>query len=313
MRAKVGVYASQQVLKQKELLIWVVYEKSTHVVVKFRAYKSLGMQFHEKCFSIQSRTYSNEMRARVGVYASQQVLKQEEFLIWVVYEKSTHVVVKFRAYKSLGMQFHEKCFSIQSRTYSNEMRAKVGVYESQQVLKQKELLIWVVYEKSTHVVVKFCAQKSVGVEFHEKCFSIQSRTCSNEMRARVGVYASQQVLKQEEFLIWVVYEKSTHVVVKFRAYKSLGMQFHEKCFSIQSRTYSNEMRAKVGVYASQQVLKQKELLIWVVYEKSTHVVVKFRAYKSLGMQFHEKCFSIQSRTYSNEMRAKQECMNPSRC
>ena len=222
------------------------------------------MQFHEKCFSIQSRTYSNEMRARVGVYASQQVLKQEEFLIWVVYEKSTHVVVKFRAYRSLGMQFHEKCFSIQSRTYSNEMRAKVGVYASQQVLKQKEFLIWVVYEKSTHVVVKFRAYRSLGMQFHEKCFSIQSRTYSNEMRAKVGVYASQQVLKQKEFLIWVVYEKSTHVVVKFRAYRSLGMQFHEKCFSIQSRTYSNEMRAKVGVYASQQVLKQKELLIWVV-------------------------------------------------
>ena len=45
-------------------MIRVVYEKSTHVVVKFRAYKSLGMQFHEKCFSIWSRTYSNEMRAR---------------------------------------------------------------------------------------------------------------------------------------------------------------------------------------------------------------------------------------------------------
>ena len=217
------------------------------------------MQFHEKCFSIQSRTCSNEMRAKVGVYASQQVLKQKELLIWVVYEKSTHVVVKFRAYKSLGMQFHEKCFSIQSRTYSNEMRARVGVYASQQVLKQEEFLIWVVYEKSTHVVVKFRAYKSLGMQFHEKCFSIQSRTYSNEMRARVGVYASQQVLKQKELLIWVVYEKSTHVVVKFRAYKSLGMQFHEKCFSIQSRTYSNEMRARVGVYASQQVLKQKEI------------------------------------------------------
>ena len=30
----------------------------------------------------------------------------------------------------------------------------------------------VVYEKSTHVVVKFCAQKSVGMQFHEKCFSM---------------------------------------------------------------------------------------------------------------------------------------------
>ena len=35
-----------------------------------------------------------------------------------------------------------------------------------------EIYDLVVYEKSTHVVVKFCAQKSVGVQFHEKCFSI---------------------------------------------------------------------------------------------------------------------------------------------
>ena len=35
------------------------------------------------------------------------------------------------------------------------------------------------------------------------------------MRARVGVYAAMQVLKQKEFLFWVVYETSTHVVVKF--------------------------------------------------------------------------------------------------
>ena len=33
-------------------------------------------------------------------------------------------------------------------------------------------MIWVVYEKITHFVVKFCAQKTVGVQFHEKCFSI---------------------------------------------------------------------------------------------------------------------------------------------
>ena len=41
--------------------------------------------------------------------------------------------------------------------------------------------------KSTQVVVKICAYKSLGMQFHEKCFSIQSRTCSSEMRAGVGV------------------------------------------------------------------------------------------------------------------------------
>ena len=45
-------------------------------------------------------------------------------------------------------------------------------------------------KKSTHFVVKFFVQKCVGMQFHEKCFSIWSRTSSYEMRAKVGVYAS---------------------------------------------------------------------------------------------------------------------------
>ena len=40
------------------------------------------------------------------------------------------------------------------------------------------------------------------------------------MRARVGVvYASYNVLKQTEFLIWAVYEKRTYVIVKLCAQK----------------------------------------------------------------------------------------------
>ena len=50
------------------------------------------------------------------------------------------------------------------------MRASLGVYASYQVLKQEEFLIWVVHEKNTHVVVIFCAQKSVGLQFYKKCF-----------------------------------------------------------------------------------------------------------------------------------------------
>ena len=40
------------------------------------------------------------------------------------------------------------------------------------------------------------------------------------------------------------------------------------------------------------VLRQKEFLMRFVDEKRTHVVDKFCAYKNLGMQFHEKRFSI---------------------
>ena len=38
-------------------------------------------------------------------------------------------------------------------------------------------MIWVVYEKITHVVVKFCAQKSFGMQFHEKFFNLVKDLC----------------------------------------------------------------------------------------------------------------------------------------
>ena len=38
--------------------------------------------------------------------------------------------------------------------------------------------------------------------------------------------------------------------------------------------------------------REKNFDLGFLRKKSIHVVVKFCAYKSLGMQIHEKCFSI---------------------
>ena len=59
-----------------------------------------------------------------------------------------------------------------------------------------------------------------------------------------------RVRKGKEFLIWLFYEKSAQVVVRFRAQKILSRQFHEKCSSISSWTFSTELRAGGGVYPS---------------------------------------------------------------
>ena len=52
------------------------------------------------------------------------------------------------------------------------------------------------------------------------------------MRARVGAYASYYVLKQKEFLICVVYEKKYSCRCQTLRSKIVGMQYHEKHFSI---------------------------------------------------------------------------------
>ena len=98
--------------------------------------------------------------------------------------------------------------------------------------KQKELLIWVVYGKSTHVVVKFCAQKECRCEVSRKVFF---NLVKDLLKWNEGWSRSVSILvgsESEGIFDLGCLRKSTHVVVKFCAYKYLGMQFHEKCFSI---------------------------------------------------------------------------------
>ena len=61
-------------------------------------------------------------------------------------------------------------------------------------LKQKELLISVVCEKITHVVVKFCAQKSVGMSVSRKVFFNLVKDLLNEGWSRsVSILLSSEL------------------------------------------------------------------------------------------------------------------------
>ena len=59
-----------RVREGNKIVIWFFYDKIAQVVVRFRAQKILSRQFHEKCFSISSWTFSTELRAGGGVYPS---------------------------------------------------------------------------------------------------------------------------------------------------------------------------------------------------------------------------------------------------
>ena len=61
------------VRKGKKNVIWLFYEKSAQVVVRFRATKVLYRQIHEKSFSLSSWTYSTELRAAEEVYPTRRV------------------------------------------------------------------------------------------------------------------------------------------------------------------------------------------------------------------------------------------------
>ena len=50
------------------------------------------------------------------------------------------------------------------------------------------------------------------------------------------------------------------------------------------------MTARLGMYSTWQVVKQKKFLILLLSVKNTLVVVNFFAQKNLGMQFQENVF-----------------------
>ena len=85
-------------------------------------------------------------------------------------------------------------------------------------------------KKSIYVVVKFCAQKSRYADSRKVVSNlVKSLFKWNEGKSRS--VCNLVALKEKKNLIWVFYEKkSIHVVVKFCAYKRLGMLGSQKGF-----------------------------------------------------------------------------------
>ena len=117
-------------------------------------------------------------------------LNRRNFWSGLSTKKKTHVVVKFCAQKSVGMQFHVKCF----QSIQGLVQMKWGLeWECMQPLRflnRRNFWSGLSTKKELMSLSNF-ALKNVSVfSFHEKCSLIKSRTCSNEIRASVGVYAS---------------------------------------------------------------------------------------------------------------------------
>ena len=155
------------------------YKKSAHVVVKFCAYISLGALGSQKLFFNLVKDLLNEMRSRV--------------LIWGAFEKSTHVVVKFCAYIGPGMLGSQKMLF---NLVMNLFKWNDGESSSVCILVGSETegifdLDFLRKKNSCRCrILKFCVYISLGMLGSQKYFSIQTRTCSNEMRAKVGLYSS---------------------------------------------------------------------------------------------------------------------------
>ena len=158
--------------------------------------------------------------------------------------------------------------------------------------KQKKFLIWVVYEKSTHVVVKFCAQKECRCAVSGKVFfNLVKDLCklnegwSSSVSILVGsesagIFDLGGLRKKYSCRCQILRSKECRCAVSRKVFFNLVKNLFK-----WNEGWSRSVSILVGS-------ESEGLLDLGCLRKSTHVVVKFRAYKCLGMPFHGKCFSI---------------------
>ena len=154
------------------------------------------MHFHEKCFFNLVRALWNRRRARVGVYATPYILKQNIFLSGLSTKKVLISLWNFALIKVLECSFTKSVFQSSQELVQKEWELERVCMNPSKFSNRKNFDPCAL-RKSTHVVVKFCAhknlciKKNLDMQFHKKCFSIYWRTCSKEVRSGVEVYSSR--------------------------------------------------------------------------------------------------------------------------
>ena len=132
--------------------------------------------------------------------------REKNFDLGFLRKKRIHVVVKFCAYKSLGMLGSQQLFF---QSFHRPVSMKWGQeYECMLPSRSWNRGIFDLdcVQKSSHVVVKFCAQKSRYADSRKVIFNLVNNLFKwNEGQSRsVCILVA---LKEKKILIWVFYEK----------------------------------------------------------------------------------------------------------
>ena len=167
-----------------------------------------------------------------------QSVKQKKFLVQLVQEKSSYFNRKFRLIRLFYFQKYR--IFIGSRSCPNRTKPGMEYPMSSQSVKQKSFLVQLIQEKSSYFNRKF---RLIRLFYFQKYRnSIGSRSCPYRTKLGMEYAMCTQSVKQKEFLVQLVQEKSSYFNRKFRLIRLFYFQKYR--IFIGSRSCPN--RTKPG-------------------------------------------------------------------
>ena len=148
---------------------------------------------------------------------------------------------------------------------------------SSQSVKQKGFLVQLVQEKSSYFNRKF---PLIRLFYFQKYRNfIGSRSCPNRTKLGMEYSMCTQSVKQKEFLVQLVQEKSSYFIRKFRHIRLFCFQKNRNFFG--SRSCPNRTKLGMEYPMCSQSVKQKEFLVLIVQKNTSCFNRKYRLIRLL--------------------------------
>ena len=256
-----------QSVKQKEFLVQLVQEKSSYFNRKFRLIRLFYFQKYINFFG--SRSCPNRTKPGMEYPMCSQSVKQKEFLVQLVQEKSSYFN---RNVRLIRLFYFQKSRNFIGKELSISNQTRYGVSHVYLECKTKRIFGIACLGK------KFVFQSEIStyslILFSKIQKFYRSRSCPSRTKLGMEYPMCTQSVKQKEFLVQLVQEKSSYFNRKFRLIRLFYFQKYRNF--IGSRSSPNQPKLDMEYPMCTQSVKEKEFLVQLVQEKSSYFNRKFR-------------------------------------
>ena len=229
-----------QSLKQKEFLLQLAQEKSSYFNRKYRLIRLFYFQKYRNF--IESRSCPNLTKLGMEYSTCIQSLKQKEFLLQLAQEKSSYFNRKSRLIRLFYFQKYRNF--IGSRSCPNVTKLGMEYPTYIQSLKQKKFLLQLAQEKSSYFNRKY---RLIRLFYFQKYRNfIGSRSCPILTKLGMEYPTCIQSLKQKEFLLQLVQEKSSYFNRKYLTYSLILFSKIQKFYRIKELSKCNQTQYGVS-------------------------------------------------------------------
>ena len=199
---------------------------------------------------IGSRSCPNLTKLGMDYSMCIQSLQQKEFLLQLFQEKSSYFNRKYRLIRLFYFQKYRNF--IGSRSCPNLTKLGMEYSTCIQSLKRKEFLLQLVQEKSSYFNRKY---RLIRLFYFQKYRNfIGSRSCPNLTKLGMEYPTCIQSLKQKEFLLQLVQEKSSYFNRKYLTYSLILFSKIQKFYRIKELSKCNQTRYGVShVYLESKI------------------------------------------------------------